>query len=72
MRMAGQRFRAPGGSQGRFTADDGSVGDFRYRYQASGLPQSRAAMPEFNASSIAKTQEPEFNIGSFEEPEFRA
>ena len=54
MRMAGQRFRAPGGSQGRFTADDGSIGDFKYRYQAAGLPQSRNAMPEFTPQASLK------------------
>ena len=72
MRFAGQRFRAEDGSQGRFQAEDGSAQDFRYRYQPAGLPQSRASMPEFTANKIAKTAEPNFNIGSFEEPEFRA
>jgi hypothetical protein len=72
MRFAGQRFRAENGSQGRFQAEDGSIGDFRYRYQAAGLPQSRNSMPEPNARSMAKTEEPDFNIGSFAEPEFRA
>ena len=72
MRFAGQRFRAENGSTGRFQAEDGSIGDFRYRYQPSGLPQSRNAMPEFTANKIVKTAEPNFNIGSFEEPEFRA
>ena len=71
MRFAGQRFRAEGGGIGRFTAEDGSMGDARYRYQAAGLPQSRNAMPEFTANRITKTAEPEFNIGSFAEPEFR-
>ena len=72
MRFAGQRFRAESGSVGRFQGEDGSIGDFNYRYQAPGLPQSRASMPEVNVRSMAKTQQPDFNIGSFAEPEFRA
>ena len=72
MRFAGQRFRAQDGSTGRFQAEDGSIGDFRYRYQPQGLPQSRNSMPEFSANRITKTEQPNFNIGSFEEPEFRA
>jgi|13_taG_2_1085334.scaffolds.fasta_scaffold97664_1 hypothetical protein len=72
MRFAGQRFRGQSGSQGRFSTPDGSVGKFNYRYQPEGLPQSRAQMPEFNARSIAKTEQPNFNIGDFSEPEFRA
>ena len=72
MRFAGQRFRAPSGRQGRFSTPDGSIGKFNYRYQPEGLPPSRAAMPEFNARSITKTEQPNFNIGDFSEPEFRA
>jgi hypothetical protein len=72
MRFAGQRFRAPSGKEGRFSTPSGSVGKFNYRYQPQGLPQSRAAMPDFTADSIAKTAEPNFNIGDFSEPEFRA
>ena len=72
MRFAGQRFREQSGSQGRFSTPSGSVGKFNYRYQPQGLPQSRAAMPEFNAGSITKTEQPNFNIGNFSEPEFRA
>lgn len=72
MRFAGQRFRAENGSQGRFQAEDGAEGDFRYRYQAPGLPQSRASMSDVNARSMSKTEEPEFNIGNFAEPEFKA
>jgi len=72
MRFAGQRFRSQDGSIGRFQAEDGSIGDFKYRYQPQGLPQSRAAMPEFTANRIAKTEQPNFNIGDFSEPEFRA
>ena len=72
MRFAGQRFRAEDGSQGRFQAQDGSIGDFRYRYQPSGLPQSRASMPDVTANKMAKTAEPDFNIGTFKEPDFRA
>ena len=72
MRFAGQRFRAPSGSTGRFTAEDGSEGKYRYRYQPAGLPQSRNSMPEVNARSMAKTEQPEFNIGNFSEPEFKA
>ena len=71
MRFAGQRFRAQSGSQSRFTTPSGSQGKFNYRYQPEGLPQSRAAMPNFTADSIAKTGEPNFNIGEFNEPEFR-
>jgi len=72
MRFAGQRFRGQSGGQGRFSTPDGSVGKFNYRYQPEGLAQSRAQMPEFNARSIAKTEQPNFNIGDFSEPEFRA
>ena len=60
MRFAGQRFRSQNESIGRFTAEDGSQGRFNYRYQPSGLPQSRAAMPEINARSMAKTEQPDF------------
>jgi len=60
MRFAGQRFRAQNGSTGRFQAEDGSQGKFNYRYQPAGLPQSRNAMPEVNARSFTKTEEPEF------------
>ncbi len=72
MRFAGQRFRSQNGSIGRFTAEDGAEGDYRYRYQPAGLAQSRNSMPEVNVRSMAKTEEPEFNIGNFSEPEFRA
>ena len=72
MRYAGQRFRSSNQSQGRFTAEDGAVGDFKYRYQPAGLPQSRNSMPEVNARSMAKTEEPEFSVGDFSEPEFKA
>ena len=67
MRFAGQRFRAPNESIGRFTADDGSNRRFNYRYQPAGLPQSRNAMSEVNAGSFTKTQEPDFqgHNGSF-------
>ena len=51
MRFAGQRFRTPNESIGRFTAEDGSQGRVAYRYQPAGLPQSRNAMPEVNARS---------------------
>jgi len=60
MRFAGQRFRSQDGSVGRFTAEDGSQGRFNYRYQPAGLPQSRNAMPEVNARSMAKTEQPNF------------
>ena len=60
MRFAGQRFRSQDGSTGRFQADDGSQGRVAYRYQPAGLPQSRNAMPEVNARSFAKTEEPDF------------
>ena len=60
MRFAGQRFRAPNESIGRFEAEDGSQGRFAYRYQAAGLPQSRNAMPEINVRSMAKTEQPDF------------
>jgi len=72
MRFAGQRFRNPKQRMGRFTAEDGSSPDMAYRYQAQGLPGSRAAMPEFNVGSISKTGEPEFRITEFAEPTFEA
>ena len=72
MRFAAQRFRSPNQSIGRFQAADGAEGDYRYRYQADGLPQSRAAMPDVSARSMAKTEEPDFNIFNPNEPEFRA
>ena len=70
MRFAGQRFRAQSGANPSNKRTDGSVGDFRYRYNSG--TQSRASMPEVNASSFTKTQQPNFNIGDFSEPEFRA
>ena len=60
MRFAGQRFRSNDGSTGRFQAEDGSQGRMAYRYQAAGLPQSRNAMPEINARSFTKTEQPAF------------
>ena len=72
MRFAGQRFRGESGSIGRFQTPSGAEGDYKYRYQPQGLPQSRAAMPNFTAESFTKTAEPEYNIGNFSEPEFRA
>ena len=72
MRFAGQRFRSPKQRMGRFTADDGSFPDMSERYQAQGLPGSRAAMPEFNVASFVKTGEPEFRITEFAEPTFEA
>ena len=62
MRFAGQRFRAEDGGVGNFRADSGSIGDFRYRYQAAGLPESRAAMPDFKANKFIKTAEPDFKV----------
>ncbi len=72
MRFAGQRFRSPKQRMGRFTADDGAFPDMAYRYQAQGLPGSRAAMPEWNVASFVKTGEPEFRITEFAEPTFEA
>ena len=72
MRFAGQRFRNPKQRMGRFTAQDGSVGDMEYRYRAQGLPPSMATMSEVNAANFSKSGEPTFGIGAFEEPEFRA
>ncbi len=71
MWIAGQRFRAQNGNTGRFTAEDGAEGDYRYRYQAPGMAQSRNSMPEANVRSMAKIEEPAFNIGNFAEPEFK-
>ena len=70
MRFAGQRFREGSHREGRHTAQDGSIGRMAYRYQSQGLPPSMANMPEFNAGRITKTGEPEFNVGSFAEPQF--
>ena len=72
MRFAGQRFRAENGRIGKFRAQDYAFGDMRYRYQAAGLPQSRAAMPEVNASSMVKSEQPAYVEPRHEEPEFRA
>ena len=72
MRFAGQRFRSEDGSIGRPPTPEGSIGKFRYGYQAAGQPQSRAGMSAVNAGSFTKTSEPEFNIGQFREPDFQA
>jgi len=72
MRFAGQRFRSPNQSIGRFTAEDGAEGDYRYRYQPSGLPQSRNAMSEMNVRSMAKIEQPGFRMQDLSEPEFKA
>ena len=76
MRFAGQRFRVGRFTEGDHSAPSGYVPDMNYRYQAQGLPQSMAQMPEFNVASITKTGEPthgepEFAIPTFAEPEFR-
>ena len=72
MRFAGQRFRAEDGRIGKFKANDYAERDYRYRYQAAGLPQSRAAMPEVNVRSMAKTEQSPYVEPRYEEPEFRA
>ena len=72
MRFAGQRFRMPQQRMPRAEAQSGAEGDYRYRYQAQGLPPSRANMPEQNAASFTKTQQGQFQIPSFAEPEYTA
>ena len=72
MRFAGQRFRQPKERMGRFTAEDGSMGDVRYRPQIQGLAQSRAQMPEQNVRGFSKTEEPAFIIPEFKEEQFQA
>ena len=76
MRFAGQRFRIGRFIERDHKAPSGYVPDMNYRYQAQGLPQSMAQMPEFNVASISKTGEPthgepEFVHAPMGEPEFR-
>ena len=74
MRFAGQRFRAEQWKYWTFPSRRRlSSSNLSYRYQPQLVYLSLDnAMPEFTANKIAKTAEPNFNIGSFEEPEFRA
>jgi len=71
MRFAGQRFRERKHGMPRQEAESGAINPMRYRPQVQGLEQSMAQMPEVNAARMTKTQEPEFNIGSFQQQEFR-
>ena len=76
MRFAGDAIRNKGRTgkarAQRGQAKDGSIGDFAFRYSAPGLPASRAEMPEQNINRYTKTAEPEFRIGEFVIPEFKA
>ncbi len=70
MRFAGQRMRL-----GRFTepnhrAQDGSIPDMNYRYQAQGLPSSMATMSEVNAANFTKSAEGVHREAEFVIPQF--
>ena len=77
MRFAGQRFRAPSGTQGKYR-------EGRYRAQDGSSPYSnptgsgaRTNMQEVNAASFTKTAQPDmsespFNFPEIQQPEFRA
>ena len=77
MRFAGQRFRQGRMGMPKFRAESGSIVDFSARPTVQGLAPSMNQMREINASNFSKTSEPDrsnpdFNIGQFVEPEFRA
>ena len=77
MRFAGQRFRAQRQSQPKFKAQRGQAESGRSAYVNPTGTGAMTEMKEVNANQMAFTQmpdmsNPDFNIGNFSEPEFRA
>ena len=77
MRFAGQRFRSPRQGMPKFKAQRGQAESGRSAYVNPTGTGAMTNMKEVNASSMAFTgmpdmSNPEFNIGNFSEPEFRA
>ena len=77
MRFAGQRIRAPRHGMPKFRAQRGQAESGRSAYANPTGTGAMTNMKEVNASSMAFTgmpdmSNPDFNIGNFSEPEFRA
>ena len=77
MRFAGQRFRSPRQGMPKFKAQRGQGESGRSPYVNPTGTGAMTNMKEVNASSMAFTgmpdmSNPDFNIGNFNEPEFRA
>ena len=77
MRFAGQRFRSPRQGMPKFKAQRGQAESGRSAYANPTGTGAMTNMKEVNASSMAFTgmpdmSNPDFNVGNFSEPEFRA
>ena len=77
MRFAGQRFRSPRQGMPKFKAQRGQAESGRSAYVNPTGTGAMTEMKEVNANQMAFTQmpdmsNPDFNIGNFSEPEFRA
>ena len=77
MRFAGQRFRSPRQGMPKFKAQRGQAESGRSPYANPTGTGAMTNMKEVNASSMAFTgmpdmSNPDFNVGNFNEPEFRA
>jgi len=77
MRFAGQRFRSPRQGQPKFKAQRGQAESGRSPYVNPTGTGAMTNMKEVNANQMAFTgmpdmSNPDFNIGTFSEPEFRA
>ena len=77
MRFAGQRFRLPRQNMPKFKAQRGQAESGRSPYANPTGTSAMTNMREVNANQMAFTgmpdmSEPEFSIGNFNEPEFRA
>ncbi len=77
MRFAGQRFRSPRQGMPKFKAQRGQAESGRNAYANPTGTGAMTNMKEVNASSMAFTgmpdmSNPDFNVGNFNEPEFRA
>lgn len=77
MRFAGQRFRSPRQGQPKFKAQRGQAESGRTPYANPTGTGAMTNMKEINAKQMAFTgmpdmSNPDFNVGNFSEPEFRA
>ena len=77
MRFAGQRFRSQRQGQPKFKAQRGQAESGRSSYANPTGTGAMTNMKEVNANQMAFTgmpdmSNPDFSIGNFSEPEFRA
>ena len=77
MRFAGQRFRSPRQGMPKFKAERGGSESGRAAYANPTGTSAMTNMREVNAQQMAFTSmpdmsNPDFNIGNFSEPEFKA